>query len=68
MKEAFAECISLSSLPEISKWELCNIKKGYSIHSDDIFKDCINLMKLEPKYIKNNNSTSYPKEKDLKNN
>ena len=47
MSYMFSECVSLISLPDISKWNTSNVTE-----MDDIFVGCINCLNIISKFVK----------------
>ena len=47
MDSMFSECYSLSSLPDISKWNISNV-----INMKDMFKNCSKKLKIPKKFKK----------------
>jgi len=47
MNYLFKNCYSLTSLPDISKWDISKVKE-----MEDIFKGCFELLVIPKKFIK----------------
>ena len=45
MNSMFSECSSLQSLPNISKWNIVNVKD-----KNDMFKECQNSLNIPKKF------------------